>query len=147
MITRAVFRQIEAQLRDRARLVERAEERLRAARDRAYSLPGMSVGGDRVSQSRQPDRIGAKASAVVEAERALAEARKWRDLFAEMDRRYPPTGDGPGMIVALHYGSGCTMQAVADELRISRPTAFNRQREWLTEAAFLAIHRGLIAPP
>ena len=143
----SAFRQIETMLRARAHLVERAEEQLSAARDAAYSLPGMSTEGDRVTQSRRPDRIGAKAAAVIEAEEQLRTARAWARLFVEMDQRFPPTGDGPGMIVALHYGSGYSLLRIADMLGITRPTVHKRQQAWLTDAALLAVHHGLIAAP
>jgi len=147
MVPMAVYELIRDKARSRARLTERAEERLQRARARAYSLPGMRMDADRVQQSSLPDKIPCKVAAVIEAEEALAQARLWVDVFVEMDRCYPPSGDGPGMVAALYFGSGLTMMQIADTLHISRQTVLDRRTEWVINAAIRAAQKGLIAAP
>lgn len=144
LISRSVYRQIEGKARNRAHLTDRAEEQLQRARDRAYSLPGMRTDTDRVTTSRNPDKIGRKVQAVIEAEQALGEAMKWADVFRETDRKYPPTGDGPGMVAALSFGSGCTLAEISETLKISRQTALRRREEWVIHVALLAAEKHLI---
>lgn len=147
MIPRSVFARVASQAKDRPRLVERAEDRLRRARAKAYSLPGMNTDADRVTASRQPDRIGRRVAAVIEAEQGLIEARKWADVFAEMDCRYPPVGGGPGAVAALYYGSGLTLLEISDALKQSRQTVLRKRDEWIINAALIAASKGLIAQP
>ena len=147
LISRSVYRQIEGKARNRAHLTDRAEEQLQRARDRAYSLPGMRTDTDRVTTSRNPDKIGRKVQAVIEAEQGLIEARKWADVFAEMDCRYPPVGDGPGAVAALYYGSGLTLLEISDALKQSRQTVLRKRDEWIINAALIAASKGLIAQP
>ena len=145
MIPRSVFAHVASQAKDRPRLVERAEDRLRRARAKAYSLPGMNMDADRVTTSRTPDKIGRRVAAVIEAEQALIDARKWADVFAEMDSRYPPVGDGPGAVAALYYGSGLTLLEISDALKQSRQTVLRKRDEWIINAALIAASKGLIA--
>lgn len=143
VIPEAVYRVVEKKLRQRDRILGRAEEALMRAREKAtdISAPSGAVNGPKGGKPGSRTERGALA--VVRAERRVATARKWMAVFREMDRVYPPESN-EGYVAGMIYGNGMSQAELARASGCSRQTVKLRQDRYVIRCAFLAAQAGLI---
>lgn len=143
MIPKTLYTLCDKRLRDRYAAIERAEERLREARARAYSVGGKpenAEGGRGGTPAR--DGLERKAIRVAEAREALQEALDWDDVFRQLDRIYPPETP-EGTVARYLYGNGLTQADCCRILGRERKRIRALKDTYVINCALLAVQAGL----
>ena len=142
VIPDSLYRQCESRLRDRWAAIERAEKRLREARQRAYSVSAAPMDRPGGSGSGKGDALERKALAVAEAEQALFDALAWDDVIRRLDRIYP-SSTPEGEVAAYLYGNGLTQADCCRLLHKERKRIRELKDAYIINCALLAIQAGL----
>lgn len=135
---------IESRARDRFVLVERAQQALDRAMDKAGLSGAPPTEETRVRSSGGRDRLSRKIAAVADARSRLEEARAWAGIFARMDEIYPKSTP-EGRTADLVFGCGYKIAAVAQLDGVDRQTVNNRRAAWVNRCALMAARAGLIS--
>ena len=144
MIPEAVYRLIEKRLRQRGRMIRKAEEAVARARARAtdISAPG-GAAGNGPKGGKPESRVERGVIAIARAEKRLEKALKWESVFRRMDEIYPEDSN-EGYVAGMIYGNGMSQAELARLSGCSRQTVKLRQDRYVIRAAFLAAAAGLI---
>ena len=145
MIPDAVYRIVEKRLRQRGKMIRKAEEAVARARSRAtdISMPSGAVGSG-AKGGKPESRVERAVIAIARAERKLDKAQKWETVFRKMDEIYPAKDTNEGYVASMIYGNGMSQADLARFSGCSRQTVKLRQDRYVIRAAFLAAQAGLI---
>lgn len=143
VISEDVYQMVEKKLRQRDRMIRRAEEAVARAREKATGLSSPSGPRTGPKGGKPESRVERAALAVVRAEKRLEKAMKWEAVFRETDRIYPEDTN-EGYVASMIYGNGITQAELARISGCSRHTIKLRQDRYVIRAAFLAAQAGLI---
>ena len=144
VIPEAAYEAVEKKLRQRDKLIRKAEEAVARARVRAtdISAPSGNVSG---SKGGTPgSRVERGAMNVIRAEKRLENARKWEAVFLKMDEIFPVEDSNEGFVASMIYGNGMSQADLARFTGCSRQTIKMRQDRYVIRCAFLAAQAGLI---
>lgn len=144
VIPDGLYKQCDARLKDRLTAIERAEERLKEARARAYSVHAGAadpVGGSHATGSG--DGLERKAISVAEAEEQLRQALAWDDVFRRLDRIYPPETP-EGQVAHLLYNAGLTQADCCRMMDRDRKRIRELKDSIVVNCALLAVQAGLM---
>lgn len=143
MIPKTLYDLCERRLRDRYAAIDRAQERLREARARAYSVGGKpeNAEGGR-GGTPAGDGLERKAISVTEAEEELRRALGWDDIFRRLDRIYPPETP-EGTVARYLYGNGLTQADCCRIMGRERKRIRALKDTYVINCALLAVQAGL----
>ena len=144
VIPEVAYEAVEKKLRQRGKLIQKAEEAVARARARATdtSAPSGNAPG---SKSGPPgSRVERGALNVIRAEKRLENAIKWEDVFRKMDEIFPAEDSNEGFVASMIYGNGMSQADLARFSGCSRQTVKMRQDRYVIRCAFLAAQAGLI---
>lgn len=144
VISEDVYQMVEKKLRQRGRMVRKAEEALMRARARATDISAPSGPRSGPKGGKPESRTERGAIAVVRAEKRLSTVLKWEEVFRQMDEIYPPKDSNEGYVAGMIYGNGISQAELARLCGCSRQTVRIRQDRYIIRAAFLAAQAGLI---
>lgn len=144
VIPDAAYEMVEKKLRQRGKLVRKAEEAVARARAKATdtSAPSGVVGGRK--GGTPGSRVERIALSVVRAEKRLEYAKRWEAVFQKMDEIFPAEDSNEGFVASMIYGNGMSQADLARFTGCSRQTIKLRQDRYVIRAAFLAAQAGLI---
>lgn len=144
VIPEVAYQMVEKKLRQRGKLIRKAEEAVAKARAKATdtSAPSGSVGGGR--GGIPGSRVERGAMSVIRAEKRLETAMKWEAVFRKMDEIFPAEDSSEGFVASMIYGNGMSQADLARFTGCSRQTVKMRQDRYVIRAAFLAAQAGLI---
>ena len=143
LIPDAVYQIVEKKLRQREKLLQRAEEALARARARATDISAPTGAGGGSKGGMPGSRTERGALSVIRAEKQLERARAWENVWKKMDRIYPDDTN-EGYVAGMIYGNGLSQAELARISGCSRQTVKLRQDRYIIRAAFLAAQAGLI---
>ena len=135
---------VERKLRQRGKLIQKAEEALLRARSRATDVSAPTGGGIAPKGGMPGSRTERGALAIIRAEKRLGTAMKWEAVFRKMDEIFPPDSSNEGFVASMIYGNGMSQADLARFSGCSRQTVKLRQDRYVIRAAFLAAQAGLI---
>ena len=145
VIQENVYRQVERRLKGRNTAVQKAQQALYRAQQRAYAVSAPATdkaGGGRGSGFGS--RVENAALSILKAEKKLENARKWEDVLRLLDRVF--TRDTPeGRAVELVYFQGFDKSSAARILQCSRETLAKRLDTYVCHTALIAAGEGLIS--
>ena len=144
VIPETVYRTVEKKLRQRGKLIPRAEEALRRAQARATDVSAPSGGGIGPKGGRPGSRTERGAISILRAEKRLTLAQKWESVFRKMDEIFPAKDTNEGYVASMIYGNGMSQADLARFSGCSRQTVKLRQDRYVIRCAFLAAQAGLI---
>jgi hypothetical protein len=144
VIPEVAYETVEKKLRQRGKLIRRAEEAVARARARATdtSAPSGNVTGGR--GGLPGSRVERGALNVIRAEKRLENALKWEAVFRKMDEIFPVEDSNEGFVASMLYGNGMSQADLARFTGCSRQTIRMRQDRYVIRCAFLAAQAGLI---
>lgn len=144
VIPEVAYETVEKKLRQRERLIRKAEEAVARARAKAtdISAPSGNIPGGKGGQAGS--RVERGALNVVRAEKRLENALKWSAVFRKMDEIYPAEDSSEGFVASMIYGNGMSQADLARFTGCSRQTIKMRQDRYVIRCAFLAAQAGLI---
>lgn len=148
MIPTAIYQLCEEKLAARYALISRANDRLKEARARAYTVQGMAADPNGGSHgSGRGDALERKTIAVLEAETGLRAALRWDDVMHRLDRLFPPESK-EGTIAGYLYGwtmhRPLTQEEVCRILGVERKTVRKYRDAVVINCALLAAAAGLV---
>ena len=144
VIPEKVYRAVEKKLRQRGKLLQKAEEALLRARAKATDVSAPSGGGIGPKGGRPGSRTERGAMSILRAEKRVETARKWENVFRKMDEIYPEKDSNEGYVASMIYGNGMSQADLARFSGCSRQTVKLRQDRYVIRCAFLAAQAGLI---
>ena len=144
VIPEVAYETVEKKLRQRERLIRKAEEAVARARAKAtdISAPSGNIPGGKGGHAGS--RVERGALIVVRAEKRLENALKWSAVFRKMDEIYPAEDSSEGFVASMIYGNGMSQADLARFTGCSRQTIKMRQDRYVIRCAFLAAQAGLI---
>lgn len=137
------YRLVEQKLRERDSLEEKAERRLREARQRAVSIAGPPTDKPSVQSAGQQSRVEGALLLIRQAEEQLDAARKWLDVFRMADAKFPPSSMEWKVVDRL-YRQGKKQKQAAMEMYINKNTVQLFKDRYVYYAAFMAAEEGLV---
>ena len=143
LIPDTVYQIVEKKLRQREKLLRRAEEALARARVRATDISAPTGAGSSGKGGMPGSRTERGALSVIRAEKRLEMARAWEKIWKKMDRIFPEDTN-EGYVASMIYGNGLSQAELARISGCSRQTVKLRQDRYIIRAAFLAAQAGLI---
>ena len=143
LIPDTVYAIVEKKLRQREKLLQRAEEAVARARARATDISAPMGAGGGGRGGTPGNRTERGALAVIRAEKRLEKAMAWEAVWKQMDRIYPQDTN-EGYVASMIYGNGLSQAELARISGCSRQTVKLRQDRFIIRAAFLAAQAGLI---
>lgn len=144
VIPEKIYQLVKKRLQERHVLVQRAEIQLMEAQSAAYGCSAPPMDAPHVSGGGTGNRTQSMAFRVMEAEKALDEARKWLDVFRLLDAAFPFPGTVEGQIANLIFEQGCNQAQVCLELKCDRQTIRRRMDNYVIYGALIAASRGLV---
>ena len=144
VIPEAVYRAVERRLRQRGKLIRKAEEAVAKARARATDISAPTGGTGGGKGGTPGSRVERGALNILRAERRLDTAMKWETVFRKMDALYPAKTTNEGYVASMIYGNGMSQADLARFSGCSRQTVKLRQDRYIIRCAFLAAQAGLI---
>ena len=144
-IPTGIYMQVENRLKSRWTAIEKAEQALERAKQKARASGGVPVGtGGGPKKSNSKSRVERMAILVVTAEEALKTAWEWDEVFRKMDDIFPPDKTNEGFVASLMYGNGMSQEDVCRFTHCARQTVRRRRDRYINYCALLAAHKGLI---
>lgn len=144
MIPAGIYAQVENRLKSRWTAIEKAEQALEKAREKARASGGIPVGIGGGGKRNSNSRVERMAILIVAAENVLDTAWKWDAVFRRMDEIFPPDGSNEGFVASLMYGNGMSQEDVCRFTKCARQTIRRRRDRYINYCALLAAHEGLI---
>lgn len=144
MLPAGIYAQVENRLKSRWTAIEKAEQALEKARDKARAGGGVPVGVSGSGKRNVKSRVERMAILVVSAEKTLETAWKWDAVFRKMDEIFPPDTTNEGFVASLMYGNGMSQEDVCRFTHCARQTIRRRRDRYINYCALLAAHEGLI---
>ena len=144
MLPTGIYTQVENRLKGRWTAIEKAEQALEKAREKARACGGIPVGISGGGKRNSKSRVERMAVLIVSAESMLETAWKWDAVFRKMDEIFPPDGSNEGFVASLMYGNGMTQEDVCRFTHCARQTIRRRRDRYINYCAILAAHEGLI---
>ena len=144
IIPEKIYRLVEKRLRQRGKMVAKAEEALRRAEARATDVSAPTGGRIGPKGGKPGSRTERGALTILRAEKKLEKAQKWEAVFRKMDGIYPPDDTNEGYVASMIYGNGMSQADLARFSGCSRQTVKLRQDRYVIRCAFLAAQAGLI---
>lgn len=142
MIPRALYDLCDSRLRDKWAAVERAEQRLQTARERAYAVSAAPLDQAGSHGGGKGDKLERAALAVTEAEEQLRQALAWMDVFDRLERIYPPETQ-EGTVARLIYDRGMTQADCCRVMHRERKRIRELKDTYVINCALLAVQAGL----
>lgn len=142
LIPDTVYRAVEKKLRQRGKMLQKAEESFARAKAAATDISAPSGPGSG-AKGQVSSRTERGALNMIRAEKKLEKARAWEKVFRKMDRIYPADSN-EGYVASMIYGNGMSQAELARIGKCSRQTVKMRQDRYIVRAAFLAASAGLI---
>ena len=145
VIPEIAYETVEKKLRQRGKMLKKAEDAVARARERAtdISAPSGDVTGNGKGGAGG-SRVERGALAVFRAEKRLEYVMKWEAVFRKMDEIYPAEDSNEGFVASMIYGNGMSQADLARFTGCSRQTIRVRQDRYVIRCAFLAAQAGLI---
>ena len=144
MLPAGIYAQVENRLKSRWTAIEKAEQALEKARDKARAGGGVPVGVSGGGKRNSNSRVERMAILIVAAENVLDTAWKWDAVFRKMDEIFPPDGSNEGFVASLMYGNGMSQEDVCRFTHCARQTIRRRRDRYINYCALIAAHEGLI---
>lgn len=142
-LSNALFALCETKLKDRAGAIERAHQKLKAAKAEAYATHGASFDKPSVKSARSGSALEKAALRISEAEDELREALAWDDVAHRLQRAYPPSSTRQGEIALYLFDRGMTQADAARLMGVERGTIRRWKDDYLVACALYAVEAGL----
>lgn len=144
VIPEVAYETVEKKLRQRGKLIRRAEEAVARARAKATDTSAHSGNVTGGRGGLPGSRVERGALNVIRAEKRLENALKWEAVFRKMDEIFPVEDSNEGFVASMLYGNGMSQADLARFTGCSRQTIRMRQDRYVIRCAFLAAQAGLI---
>ena len=145
VIPRGIYDACEDALKRRESMIKEAESRLAEARARAYDAKGAKLdpngGGKPQGGHKSPTETGAET--VIKAEEQLERARKWQDIFTQLDKIFE--GREESKIAEAIYQQHKQQLEVAEALHYDRQSIRRFRDVYICHCALLAAESGLLS--
>lgn len=144
VIPEKIYRLVEKRLQERHVMVQRAKINLLEAQCAAYGCSAPPMDADHVSGGGTGNRTQSMAFRVLEAEKALDEARKWQDVFRLLEAAFPFPGTIEGEIANLIYERQYNQAQACQAMKCDRQTIRRRRDNYVIYGALIAASKGLV---